>query len=89
MTYAEELYENVQSIYDRFGDRIKNDQHLLVLYWKYIDGVSINKDSISVNDFINKATSAKDIMNTKLLIDTISECRRGEEWDEEDNWEDD
>lgn len=63
------LTEGVKHMLEKYGDYIKSDKHLVLLYWQQIDGVEMDKQSISTTDFLNMATSESDIIATKSLLD--------------------
>lgn len=56
---------------EEYGDHIKTDKHLVLLYWQKIDNVEMSKESLSTVDFLDKATPESDIISTKNLLDTI------------------
>jgi hypothetical protein len=64
---------DVQILLDKYGDL--DDMKLCLVYWQQIDGVEMNKETISTKDLINKATSPKSILEAKRWI----ECTQREE----------
>lgn len=69
------ILENVRTILDRYGHHIKNNKQLILLYWQRIDGVEMDKRSISTTDFLSKATNPEDIINAMTLIEIIEKER--------------
>lgn len=65
------ILERVKYILSNYGEHIHNDKQLVLLYWKIIDGVDMDKTSISTKDYLNKATPEKYILNTKMLLESI------------------
>jgi len=65
--------ENVEGLIRVFGDKIKTDNHLLLLYWLHVDEVEMDKETISTKDFLQNATNPADIINAKIMLD----CTRG------------
>lgn len=64
------LISNVKYILEEYGEHIKNDKQLVLLFWQQIDGVEMDKESISTVDFLT-ATSESDIIATKNLLDVM------------------
>jgi hypothetical protein len=56
-----------------YGEQIKTNRHLLLMYWKTYDNCRIDSRYISTQDFIHKCTSPTDILNAKLFLDSIRE----------------
>jgi hypothetical protein len=67
------IIENVERILESLGDKIKTDKQLLLIYWKDIDGVKMNKEVISTNDFLQKTTNPCDIINAKYMLEQMKE----------------
>jgi len=65
---------NVTKLYNTYTeDKIKSDKHLLLMYWRDIDGVEVGKKSISTQDFINKSTCPRAILQAKLMWEILEE----------------
>lgn len=48
------------------SERARNeDKYLLLLYWKYVDGVNFSN---FINDFLSKATCEKSIIRARQLV---------------------
>jgi hypothetical protein len=58
---VEEFLEDYPKVRD-------DDKKLVLLYWKFVDGVEMTKDSINTKDFITKATSPMLIINAKWMV---------------------
>ncbi|MBM7598221.1 hypothetical protein JOC34_000578 [Virgibacillus halotolerans] len=54
---------------DKMGDKVKSDKHLLVLYYKFVDKIDIDKDNMSTKQFLSDATSPIDIINAKYMYE--------------------
>lgn len=67
------IMSNVRHIYSEYKNYIKNDRQLLLLYWQQIDGVEMDKTSISTADFLNKATRESDILSAKIMLEVKGE----------------
>lgn len=67
------ILNNVKYIINQYEDYIKNDKQLVLLYWQKIDGVEMDKKSISTTDFLNKATKESDILSARLMLEVKGE----------------
>ncbi len=67
------IISNVEYIIKHFGDRIKSDMHLILVYWQRIDQVNMDKKSISTEDFLNKATNPTDIVSAKVMLECVND----------------
>jgi len=47
-----QVITNIEYLYEQFGERIKTNRHLLLIYWGQIDGVRMNGKGMSVSDFL-------------------------------------
>lgn len=72
---SDNIIDNIKQLYRQYGEVINNDKKLLLLYWKQIDGVKIDKQYISTQDFINKATNPGDILSGKSMYDVLRKSR--------------
>lgn len=66
-----QILNNVIKLYEKYGDKIKSDAHLVLLYMKDIDGVEVDKDKINTSDFITKATSPMRIIQAKNAYEIL------------------
>lgn len=62
------IQKQVKYILDNYGNKIKTERQVVLLYWKIFDKVEMNKENISTPDFLNKATNMSDITNAIFLI---------------------
>lgn len=60
------MIDNVGQLYAKYGNRITTDKQLLLTYWKVFDNVRMDKSNMSVEDFIENATSPKAILSAKM-----------------------
>ncbi len=64
--------ENVRYLLDNYGEHIKSDRHLILLYWQLIDNVEMDKETISTVDFLNKkATNPTYIIDAKEMLNIM------------------
>lgn len=70
------ILNNIINLHEKYSDKIKSDRHLLLLYWRDVDGVCITKDSIPTSEFLTKATFPTKIMQVNQLYKILKE--RGE-----------
>jgi hypothetical protein len=64
------INNNVQQLIHKLGDL--EDIKFLLVYWQQIDGVEMNKETISTKQLLS-ATSPRDIINAKLWVETTRE----------------
>lgn len=62
------IRDNVEWILERYVKARDDDKFLILTYWYKFDNVSITKDSISVHDFMTKATIPESIRRARQLI---------------------
>ena len=68
-----QVLSNVKMLYEKYGDKIKSDQHLVLLYWREYDSVSMDKTSVNTVDILNRATSPMKILQSKLAYEVLKE----------------
>ncbi len=69
------IIENIEKIYAKYGKNIKNNRHLILAYFKEIDGVRWDSSHISTQDFLNKTTDISDILNAKMMLEVMKKER--------------
>lgn len=67
------VYKNVVSLYKKYGEKIDSEKKLIITYWKLIDGVKMDKDTIDTKSYLEKATNPADIIDAKMLYDSTLE----------------
>lgn len=65
------VLHNVKYILDNYGEHIKNDKQLILMFWKVIDKVEMDKESISTVDFIKHSTDVTEILSSKILLEIM------------------
>lgn len=72
---TEQVIENIRHLYNTYGrQNITNDKKLLLLYWRDIDGVEMNKQHFMTSDWLKKSTDPVVIINGKMLLQSIYEA---------------
>ena len=67
-----QVLTNVRKLYETYGERIKSDQHLILLYWKEVDGLNITKESVPTQEIL-RATSPIRIIQAKNAYEILIE----------------
>lgn len=65
------VVNNVRQLLSHYGNKVNTDKKLLLVYWQQIDGVEMDKKSVSTSDFIKLATSPETILGAKLMLECI------------------
>jgi hypothetical protein len=68
LSFKDELIDNVTDLLTKYPIVRQNDKKLIMLYWKFFDGVKMDKTSISSEDFLYKATPPEKIIQTKWMV---------------------
>lgn len=77
LIWLNQILDNIRELYSTYGKQnITTDKRLLLLYWRDIDGVEMDKEHFSTSDWLNKATDPITILNGKMLIQAIYESER-------------
>lgn len=66
-----DILNNIDKLIKNYGDKIHNDKQFLLAYWRIIDNVEMDKNSISTKSFLNSATCARKILNAKTMHEII------------------
>lgn len=69
------IIDNIKQLYSQYGEVVNDDKKLLLLYWQQIDKVKMDKQYIATQDFIDKATHPRDILNCKIMFDILKKSR--------------
>ncbi len=69
-----QVINNIEYLYEQFGERIKTNRHLLLMYWNQIDGVRSNDNVMSVSDFLenDNITDPRHIIEGKVMLDLLN-----------------
>jgi len=69
-----EIVTNIEYLYKQFGERIKTNRHLLLIYWGQIDRVRMNGKGMSVSDFLenDNITDPRHIIEGKVMLDLLN-----------------
>jgi ribosomal protein S19E (S16A) len=77
MSNYNKILENVEWLLDKYKNVIKEDNHLVLLYWKHFDKMNVTKETIPTQEFL-RATNAHTIIDAYYLIQYREACRREE-----------
>lgn len=64
------MINQVKYILNTYGNKIKLDKHLILIYWQ-LEGVEMNKETISTPDFLNKASNPEQIINARRMLECM------------------
>ncbi|WP_079709777.1 hypothetical protein [Paraliobacillus ryukyuensis] len=65
--------ENVKSLFEKYGDSLKTDKHLILMYLKTYEGLRFDSKYISTQDFINSKTDIDEIISAKIMYEIQEE----------------
>lgn len=68
-----EILNNIKLLHEKYGDKIKSECHLILLYMKDIDGVSVDKTAIDTSDFLTKSTCISKILQNYSMYKILEE----------------
>lgn len=59
----DQIVSNIKQLYDTYGNKIKSEKHLILVYMQKIDGCRVDKENLNTVDFINSPTDISDILS--------------------------
>lgn len=62
------IRDNVEMILEKYPKTRDDDKLLVLQYWNKVDGISIKKKRINVNDILSHATTAESITRARRLV---------------------
>jgi hypothetical protein len=71
---SQEIMGNIAHLYHTYGKKnISTDKRLLLLYWRDIDEVEMDKEHFSTADWLMKSTDPIVIIHGKMMLESIWE----------------
>ncbi|MCA1021512.1 hypothetical protein [Halobacillus litoralis] len=58
---------------DRMGSKVRSDKHIVLLYYKFVDKIDVDKNTMDTKQFLNDATCPVEIINAKHMYEIIKQ----------------